>query len=47
MIKGGFSELDGGKGAEYRIVDGRCVCAMGRPVRAKEMRTWFVSKGTY
>ena len=46
MILGGYSELDGGNGAEMRIASGFCVCSKGRPIRAKEMRYWFGSKWT-
>lgn len=44
LIKGGFTEIDGQKGAKFRIVNGFCVCTHGRPVRAKEMRAWFARK---
>lgn len=44
LIKGGYSELDGGKGADMRIVHGRCVCTAGRPIRAKELRAWAAGK---
>ena len=37
MILGGFSEIDGGKGVNFRIVNGFCVYRSGRPVRAKEL----------
>ena len=47
MILGGFSEINGGNGANFRIVNGFCVCRSGRPVRAKEMRDWFGRKWTY
>lgn len=47
LILGGFSEIDGGKGANFRIVNGFCVCRSGRPVRAKELRDWFGRKWTY
>ena len=41
LIKGGFSEIDGGVGDNYRTVHGFCVCRSGRPIRAKELRDWF------
>ena len=45
LIKGGFTEIDGKKGADqFRTVNGFCVCTHGRPVRAKEMRAWFARK---
>ena len=47
LILGGFSEIDGGKGADLRIRNGFCVCRSGRPVRAKEMRDWFGRKWTH
>lgn len=47
LILGGFSEIDGGKGENFRIVNGFCVCRSGRPVRAKELRDWFGRKWTY
>ena len=47
MILGGFSEINGGNGANFRIVNGFCVCRSGRPVRAKEMRDWFGRKWTF
>lgn len=46
MILGGYSQINGGKGAEMRIVNGFCVCSEGRPIRAKEMRSWFGTKWT-
>ena len=45
-IQGGFTAIDGGKGADLRIVNGFCVCRSGRPVRAKELRSWFGKKWT-
>ena len=47
LIKGGFSEIDGGVGANFRIVNGFCVCRSGRPVRAKELRDWFGRKWSF
>ena len=47
MILGGYSEIDGGIGANFRIVNGFCVCRSGRPVRAKELRDWFGRKWTH
>ena len=44
MIKGGFSNLDGGNGADLRNVSGRIVCRSGRPIRAKELRAWAQAK---
>ncbi len=41
LIKGGYSGIDGGIGADMRIRNGFCVCKSGRPIRAKELRTWF------
>ncbi len=41
LILGGYSAIDGGKGADMRIRNGFCVCKSGRPIRAKELRTWF------
>ena len=41
FINAGYSDLDGGTGANWRIVNGFCVCPAGRPIRAKEMRDWF------
>lgn len=42
LIKGGFSELDGGNGKDLRKErNGMIVCRTGRPVRAKELRNWF------
>jgi hypothetical protein len=46
LIRAGYSELDGGKGGLYRRKNGRAVCKHGRPVRAREMKTWFESKAT-
>jgi len=47
LIKGGFSELDGGEGGNQRIRNGFCVCPKGRPIRAKELRDWFARKGSH
>ena len=50
LILGGFSEIDGGKGGkkgEFRIVNGFYVCSSGRPVRAKQLRDWFVDSGKW
>ena len=44
LILGGFSQIDGGVGDNFRIVNGFCVCRSGRPVRAKELRTLFFAK---
>ena len=44
LIKGGFSDLDGGNGADLRNVSGRIVCCSGRPIRAKELRAWAQAK---
>ena len=41
LIKGGFSDIDGGSGGDLRQVNGFCVCRSGRPLRAKELRMWF------
>ena len=41
LIKGGFTEIDGGNGEAVRTVNGLCVCWSGRPIRAKELRAWF------
>ena len=41
LIEAKYSDIDGGKGANFRIVNGFCVCRSGRPVRAKELRDWF------
>jgi hypothetical protein len=41
---GGFHQLDGGKGANQRIVNEFLVCASGRPLRAKEVRDLFFKK---
>lgn len=47
LIRSGYAaELDGGNGALYRRRHGRIVCRAGRPVRAKEIMGWFVSKAT-
>ena len=46
LIQGGFSAIDGGSGADLRIVKGFCVCSSGRPIRAKELRSWFGKKWT-
>ena len=46
LIQGGFSAIDGGSGADLRIVGGFCVCSSGRPIRAKELRSWFGKKWT-
>ena len=40
LIQAGFTELDGGKGANERQKNGRVVCSSGRPIRAKELRDW-------
>mgnify|MGYP001408018729 CR=1 FL=1 len=44
FIRAGYSELDGGKGGLYRRKKGRTVCKHGRPVRARELETWFAAK---
>lgn len=44
LTKGGFSEINGGVGGNFRIVNGFCVCRSGCPVRAKELRDWFGRK---
>ena len=41
LIKGGFSQLDGGIGSNFRKRNGMIVCRTGRPVRANELRAWF------
>lgn len=46
LIRAGYSELDGGTGLEKRIVNGFAVCSAGRPIRAKELRSWFSRKWT-
>ena len=46
LILGGFSDIDGGKGADMREVKGFCVCPSGRPIRAKELRKWFGMRWT-
>lgn len=46
LINAGFSDIDGGKGADLRIRKGFCVCKHGRPIRAKELRNWFNTKWT-
>ncbi len=46
LIRGGFDELDGGRGALYRKHNGRVVCKAGRPVRARELRDWFATQAT-
>ena len=44
LINGGFSDLDGGNGADMRKVNGRIVCCSGRPIRAKELCAWAEAK---
>ena len=44
LIKGNFSELDGGEGLNHREENGFIVCPSGRPVRAKELRNWAEQK---
>ena len=44
LIKGGFSELDGGIGDDKREVYGRIVCCSGRPIKAKQLRAWAKAK---
>ena len=47
LIEAGYSEIDGGKGENFRTVNGFCVCRSGRPVRAKELRDWFGKKWSF
>ena len=46
LINAGFSAINGGKGGDMRNVKGFCVCRSGRPIRAKELRSWFNTKWT-
>ncbi len=46
LILGGYSAINGGEGADLRIRNGFCVCKSGRPIRAKELRTWFGNNWT-
>ena len=40
LIKGGFSELNGGEGLNHRVRNGFIVCPSGRPVQAMQLRNW-------
>ena len=44
LIKGGFSELYGEKGANHRDINGFIVCRGGRPIQANQLRDWAIQK---
>ena len=44
LIRAGYSALYGGDGYEMRDRNGFNVCSKGRPLRARELRDWFIKE---